>query len=123
MSLIAWSESALTAIVEAKDESAFSTAFENLFSRNATFYDNGVSQTRDEYVLGLLGTGSKYDSQSIKFIQTIDGGDGSLAALYEITGVKKGSANVTIQVFVNAKTADEGGAKKVVFLSQVTTPH
>ncbi|KAF8580094.1 hypothetical protein K439DRAFT_335939 [Ramaria rubella] len=123
MSLITWSESALTAVVEAKDEAAFSAAFENLFSRDATFYDNGVAQTRDEYVLGLLGTGSKYDSQSVKFVRSIDGGDNSLAALYEITGVKAGSANVTIQVIVNARTAEENGAKKVVFLSQVTTPH
>jgi len=123
MSLTAWSESALKAVIEAKDEAAFGAGFENLFSPDATFVDNGASQTRQEYMMGLVGTGSKYDSQTVKFVKSIEGDGGSLGALYEITGVKAGASPVVIEVIVNAKISGEGDARKVTFLSQITTPH
>ncbi|KAF8510200.1 hypothetical protein BU17DRAFT_98345 [Hysterangium stoloniferum] len=123
MSISAWSEASLAALIEAKDEAAFGGAFESLFSQNAVFFDNGVSQTREEYMMGLIGTGSKYDSQTVKFIKSIEGNDGCLGALYEITGLKDGAATMTIEVTVNARIVEEDGSKKVVFLSQITTPH
>ncbi|KAF8529748.1 hypothetical protein BU17DRAFT_79851 [Hysterangium stoloniferum] len=125
MSIVDWSQTALKAVVEAKSETDFESAFDALFSQEATFVDNGVNKSRMDYMGELITTGVQFDSQTIKFEKFIEVSSEKgtqLGAVYELVGLQ-GSTTKSMQVVVNATIVKENGANKVTFLSQVATDH